>query len=49
MNEKWQRKNLSRCPKLLDHYTMATSWIDADMFALPIPENNRLINQRVTY
>ncbi|WP_292979346.1 ATP-binding protein [Nitrosomonas sp.] len=20
MNEKWQRKNLSRCPKLLDHY-----------------------------
>ena len=22
MNEKWQRKNLSRCPKLLDHYKL---------------------------
>lgn len=21
MNAKWQRKNLSSCPKLLDHYT----------------------------
>lgn len=23
MNAKWQRKNLSSCPKLLDHYTTA--------------------------